>query len=37
MMLFIAQINKADAGDLLMFKQPDCEISLLSLPYSIPV
>lgn len=33
--LFIAQIKKAEAGQLTLLKQPDSEIKLLDLPYSI--
>jgi len=36
MLLFIAQIDKAEAGELLLLKQPSSELTLLPLPYEIP-
>ncbi|MBL7001080.1 MAG: folate-binding protein YgfZ [Gammaproteobacteria bacterium] len=35
-LLFIAQIEKTEAGELVLVKQPSCSLSLLPLPYAIP-
>lgn len=36
LILFIAQINKTEANELVLFKQPDSTITLKPLPYSFP-